>query len=426
MKSKSAHIFLAASALATLTVLVGCGTNLAGNLSSPGYTLSQINNPGNAVLSLLITPRSASARVGQTTQLQVNGGLDNGQTADVTNFVSWSSSDPDLASVDGNGRVLAKGKVVGGVLTGGTVTITARAGSVTDSIQFTVNNPTNKVFISNKVGNSISVFDIAANGTVSAGHKISGANTGLTTPVQLAVSVARQELYVANTGKNEIDVFYLQAEGNVAPLRRIKGTFTQGVTGVAVNNNTNEIFALAGNSLSVYDITASGDTVAPKRTPISGATSTLVATGDAQISLVGNTSILVPNITGVLTFLQSDTGDVAPQRNLTGPALAPLFSRITSVANDGTDMYISDSGAMPPSVMKYPIGANGAANPTITLTDGFTGPAGLLPVGATGALWVVDPAKVNLYPATLTAPPTRAFTSTDLSTAAGIVITGSF
>ncbi|MBS2034874.1 Ig-like domain-containing protein [bacterium] len=434
MKLKSAHIFLAAASLATLTVLAGCGSNSSGDLTSPGYVPGQLFNRGNSVLSVQISPRVASARVGQTTQLQANGGLDNGQTADVTNLVTWSSSDPSLASVDGNGRVLATGKVVGNALTGGTVTITATAGPVSDSIQFTVNNPTNKVFIANKTGNSISVFDINATGAVSAGHKIVGANTNLANPTQLAFSLNRQELFVANQGKGEIEVFYLQADGNVAPLRHIKSAFTTAVTGVAVNSNTNEVFALSAGQISVYDIAASGDAVVPKRTVITGATTTLATTTDAQISLVGNTNILVPNGLSLLTFGQNDTGNVAPVRTLLGPtapvppATTPaVFSKITTVANDGTNTFITDQGAAPNSVMQYLLTAAGNSNPTTTLTDGFAAPAGLLPVPGSGNLWVVDAAKVSLYgPALTPASLVRSFTSADLSGAAGIVITQSF
>lgn len=429
MKLKSAHI-LAAASLATLMILVGCGTNNAGELTSPGYTLDQIRQGvSNTIRSIQISPRTQTAHVGERIQLQALGVFDNGQTAQVANLINWTSSDPDLASVDGNGVVFAKGKGV--PLAGGTVTITATSGAATDSIQFTVNPPVNRVFISNKTSNSISVFDLQANGAVNALRKISGTNTQLSGPVQMAVSVARQELFVANPGKGEIEVFYLQAEGNVAPLRHIKNANTAAVTGVAISTN-NEVFAYSGGQISVYDINASGDNVTPLRTPITGTVNSgLVATADCQISLVGTTEILVPNLANLKVFSQTtNTADPAPLRTLLGPAAAPppLFSKITTASNDGGgNMYLADQGSAPPSIMKYNTTDFGNVNPLLTLTDTFTFPAATLPVGVGGNLWVVDAAKVGLYNNTLTpAGKVRAFTSGDLSGAAGIVITGSF
>ena len=434
MKLKSAHI-LAAASLATLMILVGCGTNNAGELTSPGYTLDQIRQGvSNTIISLQISPRSQTAHVGERVQLQALGVFDNGQTANVANLINWTSSDPALASVDGNGVVFAKGKGV--PLAGGTVTITATSGSATDSIQFTVNPPVNRVFISNKTGNSISVFDLQANGAVNALHKISGSNTQLTGPVQMAVSVARQELFVANPGKGEIEVFYLQAEGNVAPLRHIKSANTAAVTGVAISTN-DEVFAYSGGQISVYDIAAGGDAVVPKRTAITGTVNSgLVGTADCQISLVGTTEILVPNGADLRVFSQTtNVDDPAPLRVLLGPlppvlpaTIPPVFGAITTASNDGGgNMYLSDQGVVPASVMKYNTNDFGNTNPLLTLTDAFTFPAATLPVGVGGNLWVVDAAKVGLYNNTLTpAGKVRGFTSTDLSNAAGIVITGSF
>jgi hypothetical protein len=422
MKLKSAHI-LAAASLATLMILAGCGTNNSRELTSPGYNVDQVNASVGpfAILSVQISPRSATSRVGSTTQLQANGGIANGQSADITNQVTWTSSDPNIASINSAGVVTSK--------LPGTVTIRATAGPVSDSIQFTVNPFIPRVFISNRLGNSIAVFDINANGSVSAVHKISGANTNLSGPDQMAV--LGQELYVANPGKGEIEVFNLQADGNTAPVRHIKNaTFTTAVSGIAINSNTNEIFALSNGAISVYDVGANGDNVTPKRTPISGPINTgLTALADVQLSLVGNSDILVPNNNSVLTFSQNATGDVAPTRTLLGPDVLnpPVFAGINNVANSNGNMFLADRLTAVPSVMRYPTGATANTLPDIRLTDNFTTPTGLLPVAASGNLWVVDAAKVSLYgPALTPASLVRSFTSTDLNGATGIVIAGSF
>lgn len=414
MKLKSAHIFLAAASLATLTVLAGCGTNNSGELTSPGYNAQDLVSVPQLV-SLAITPQVASGHVGQNVQLTAQGTLSNGQVADVSNQVTWTSSDPTLASVNGSGLVSAK--------LPGTVTITATRGSATANIQFTVNPFINRVFISNKGNNSIAVFDLQANGNVNPVHVISGAATTLNGPGQMAV--LGQELFVANSGAGEVDVFYLQAEGNVAPLRHIKNpAFTAGVTGIAINSATNELFVLSGATLSVFNTGDSGDTVAPKRISISGANTLLTANADAQIALTAN-SVLVPNTTRVLGFGQNQTGNTAPTKNLTG-LIALTTAKAVAFNSNSSKFFVSDPGFATPIVWGFPEAAdfNDAFSDFFLEAGLLINPRGLLPVTSNGSLWIVDTTSVRLY--TAASVLTRAFSSSALSNPQGIVITGSF
>ncbi len=424
MKLKTAHIFLAAASLATLTALAGCGTNNGNQLTSPGYDVNElVSVPG--VVSLAITPQVASGHVGQAVQLQATATLTNGQQADVTQFVTWSSNDPSLASVSATGLVNAR--------LPGTVTISATSGAANSSIQFTVNPFITRVFISNKApSNSIQVFDLNANGAVNPVHFIGGAATGLNSPGQMVV--VGQELFVANTGANEVDVFYLQAQGNVAPLRKIKSAGMTAPTGIAINTTTNELFVLGGTSINVFNTNDSGELVIPKRT-ITGGLTGLVATEDAQIALTGAASsfpnaILVPNKLNVRAFNQAAEGDVAPTKILTGPA-ALLTNATTVAVNTVTDnMFVSDPSAGTPAIRRWPVLANTVDAPNFSFTDVglLIRPLGLLPVTGNGSLWVVDGSptpSVRLYPAA-GAPATRAFTSAALVSPSGIVITGSF
>ncbi|MCW5868013.1 MAG: Ig-like domain-containing protein [Candidatus Eremiobacteraeota bacterium] len=421
MKLKTAHIFLAAASLATLTVLAGCGTNSANELSSPGYNVNDLVNVP-SVVSLAINPQSASAHVGQRIQLEANATLSDGQQIDIAQFVNWTSSDPSLASVSATGLVSAK--------LPGTVTITATRGSATSSIQFTVNPFITRVFTSNKTSNSIQVFDLNATGTSNPVHAISGTNTGLNAPGQMVV--VGQELFVANTGAGEVDVFYLQAEGNVAPLRKIKATEIAAPTGIAINTTSNELFVLSGTNIAVFNTNDSGDAVTPKRVITGG----LVATDNAQIALTpGDSSfpnaILVPNTLDVRAFAQSASGDVAPTKILTGPIVGPgtvtLLKKATAVAlNTGLDnIYVSDPGSTSPVVHRWQVTADGVDVPLASI-PGFGAPQGLLPVLATAGLWVVDSSNNNVSLLNADGTLNRAFTSGALSSPNGIVITGSF
>ncbi|MCW8125219.1 Ig-like domain-containing protein [Microbulbifer halophilus] len=66
---------------------------------------------------LSVTPDPAAARLGDSRQLRATATFNNGLQRDVTNFVVWSSSDPDIATVD-SGLVQTRSR--------GTTTISAR------------------------------------------------------------------------------------------------------------------------------------------------------------------------------------------------------------------------------------------------------------------------------------------------------------
>ncbi|MBN9418225.1 hypothetical protein ABS71_02595 [bacterium SCN 62-11] len=407
MKLKSAHIFLAAASLATLTVLAGCGTNNSNELSSPGYNVADlVSQP--QIVSLTLSPATATTHVGQTIPVNANASLSNGTTAVVNSQVTWTSSDPSIASVSATGVVSSN--------LPGTVTITATRGTVTANMQYTVSPFITRIFTSNSTGTTISVFDLNATGAVTPVRTI----TGLSGANQMIVS--GQELFVANTGAGEVDVYYLQAEGAATPLRRIKSTAFTAPTGIAINNG--ELFVLSGTSISVFNTSDNGLTVSPKRAPITGAVNTgLVSTANGQLS-VTDTEIIVPNLLDVRTFPKNATGDVAPSRILTGPAA--LLVKATSVAVSNGNIFVSDPGAAVPSVYQWPVAAATTTAPTFTFTEpgGMLGPVGLLPVTATGNLWVTDTSSVRLYNSASVLQ--RSFTSASLGTPSGIVITGSF
>lgn len=117
MSSKKQRIRLigAFAALATLALAVSC----KGFFVNPTLT------------SISISPTSPQVEVSQTLQLQVFGTYNDGSRNQVKSGVSWSSSDPTVATVDPGS----------GIMTGlqtGTVTITADAQGLTSTASGTV------------------------------------------------------------------------------------------------------------------------------------------------------------------------------------------------------------------------------------------------------------------------------------------------
>ncbi len=83
-----------------------------------------------ALVSIAITPASPNVPIGATRQLTATGTYTDSSTQDLTAMVTWTSSDPTLATIDGSGLATAVAL--------GTPTITATDGAITGSTTVTV------------------------------------------------------------------------------------------------------------------------------------------------------------------------------------------------------------------------------------------------------------------------------------------------
>jgi uncharacterized protein YjdB len=110
--------------LVCLSLLVGCG---AGSLGpgvggpSPGPS----PGPSRSLVSIAITPANAALLLGALQHFTATGTYSDHSSEDITESVTWSSSDISVASIAGGGLATA--------LTLGSVTISATSGSVTGS-----------------------------------------------------------------------------------------------------------------------------------------------------------------------------------------------------------------------------------------------------------------------------------------------------
>jgi uncharacterized protein YjdB len=110
--------------LVCLSLLVGCG---AGSLGpgvggpSPGPS----PGPSRSLVSIAITPANAALLLGALQPFTATGTYSDHSSEDITDSVTWSSSDISVASIAGGGLATA--------LTLGSVTISATSGSVTGS-----------------------------------------------------------------------------------------------------------------------------------------------------------------------------------------------------------------------------------------------------------------------------------------------------
>ena len=96
------------------------------------FAAGQINNP--VLASIIVSPTSSTTRVNSSVQFAATGTYTDGTVSNVTNSVSWSSSNTSVASVNGSGLATGVGP--------GTATITATNGTIRGTASLAVNQLT--------------------------------------------------------------------------------------------------------------------------------------------------------------------------------------------------------------------------------------------------------------------------------------------
>jgi uncharacterized protein YjdB len=90
------------------------------------------------VVSIQVTPTTASITAGQTQQFQAMAVLQDGEHRDVTNAVTWKSSNPAVATIDATGLATAM-TVSANAAT--STQITATSGSIVSNAAVLTVNP---------------------------------------------------------------------------------------------------------------------------------------------------------------------------------------------------------------------------------------------------------------------------------------------
>ncbi len=112
--------------------------------------------PDPTLRSLAITPGTVTIDVGATQQLTVTGTYDDGSTADLTADATFTSSERTFATVSAGGLVTGVAE--------GTASIVAEIGTVSDSVNVTVNMPTTQPMLTS-IAVTPATADLAIGGT---------------------------------------------------------------------------------------------------------------------------------------------------------------------------------------------------------------------------------------------------------------------
>ncbi|HEX2569635.1 MAG TPA: Ig-like domain-containing protein [Polyangia bacterium] len=238
---------------------------------------------GFALTRLEIAPAAPSVAAGLTRQLTATGIFSDNTTAPFTNQVDWTSSDPQVLTVD---NLANKGRVTG--VAKGTAVVTATSGSVTAQVTFTVTD-----------ADLVSIAVTPTNPSVAAGTAQQFTATGTFTD--------------NSTQDITTQVTWTSAKTNVATVSNDPGS--QGLaTGVVAGNTT--ITATLGSVSGSTTLTVSS---AQLRSIAVTPTNPSLARGtNRQFTATGTFSNnTTQNLTAQVTWSSSDT-NVATVSNTAG------------------------------------------------------------------------------------------------------------
>ena len=158
--------YLVPIVLVCLSLFSGCGSGSLG----PGVG-GPSRGPSRSLVSIAITPANAALLLGTLQQFMATGTYSDHSSQDITDFVTWSSSDISVASIAGGGLATA--------LTLGSVTISATSGSVSGSTTVNVQSAVLSSITVRPVNNKIAPFtsqQFQAIGTYTDGstHNVTG------------------------------------------------------------------------------------------------------------------------------------------------------------------------------------------------------------------------------------------------------------
>lgn len=165
------------------------------------------------IISIRITPVTATIFPGNTQQYTAIGLLANGSTVNITSFVTWISSNPSVATISNTG--LATGQNVG------STNITAKIGPITSNSATLIVKAF--VYISNSGANTVNSCVVGAGGTLSGCHVVA---TGFSDPSLISSNPAGTIAYVSNSANGVISACPIHSDGSLGPCTVAGSGFT--------------------------------------------------------------------------------------------------------------------------------------------------------------------------------------------------------
>lgn len=188
-----------------------------------------------SLTSIEVTPETASIVIDSTHQFIATGTYSDGSTADLTESVTWTSSNPDVAIITASGLATGVSK--------GTVTITAASNGVTDTATLAVaeapTQPTVDVNISMETayrtaGSNVFVWAIATvsvgiDGATVEGHWVEPAYSTVSGTTDASGNVSLQSKSVKNPSSGTTFTFVVDSVTKGDIIYDLTGTLTDSI-----------------------------------------------------------------------------------------------------------------------------------------------------------------------------------------------------
>jgi 6-phosphogluconolactonase (cycloisomerase 2 family) len=324
---------------------------------------------GAALVSIAVTPTTATIRINGTQQYIATGSYSDLTTQVITALVTWNSATVATATI--SNAAGSNGLATG--LAQGTTVITAALGTINSNANpatltvaafaYAVNINKNSAAASN-----LSQYIIGTNGTLSPLNPPTVA-TG-TNPYSLTTDRSHQFVYVANfdhsSATGSVSQFSIGADGSLTPLNPATINAGNGPNGIAANPAAPFVYVVNYYSFDVYEYSI-------------GVGGLLTALGIVPAAPNGNAASIALNPAGTYAYVanytqagsvgsvsQYSVGAVAPGALLPlSPATVPTGSQPNDIVVDpsGRFVYVANSDINASSISQYTIGANGLLTP---------------------------------------------------------------
>lgn len=350
---------------ALLVVMVACG----------GGSRSSIR-----LVSLTIQSAGTIVPLKSTVNLTAIGGYSDGTTVNMTSLVTWSSSNPAVATVAANGQVTA--------LSGGSTSITATDGTVTATVLLSIVPVGGTVQGAPLPVVTGSPATLAGSPGTSGTTNAVGAAARFNTPVGLTTD--GKTLYVADSVNNLIRAVDI-ASASVSTLAGSGQQASSDGIGTAATFYHPESITCDGNYLYVAESQSGKIRRIDK---LSGAVTTLVTstglTKPTGITTDGTYLYVSDSVDHVIRRVVIATGTVSIVAGTVGVSgsinavgSAATFNQPVGITSDGISLFVNDFGS---GLVRRIVLASGAVS---TLASGLTTPATGITTDGT-SLYVAD------------------------------------
>jgi 6-phosphogluconolactonase (cycloisomerase 2 family) len=346
----------------SVTVTATLGTTVG----TTGLTVT-----GAALVSIAVTPATATIRIGATQQYTATGTYADMTTQVITTLVTWNSA--TLATATISNAAGSNGLATGAAQ--GTTLITAALGAINSNANpatltvaafaYAVN--IDKSNVAN--ANNLSQFVVGTNGTLSPLNPPTVA-TG-PNPYSLTTDANSRFVYVANFNHGavgSVSQFAIGADGSLTPLGTPIIAAGNGPNGIAANPAAPFVYVVNYYSFDVYEYSI-------------GAGGLLTAMGTVPAAANGNAASIALNPAGTYAYVanytetgalgsvsQYSVGTVTPGVLVPlSPATVPTGSQPNDIVVDPSGRFVyvanSNTNASGNSISQYTIGTNGQLTP---------------------------------------------------------------